>query len=238
MLYVPYAGPTEPAKAGLPNFTRSSFPASDGVSIPYWEHNAEGPIVLYFHGNGGGLHAFVPALDWLGAQGLHVVAMEYRGFPGAPGVPGEKALVADAIALFDVIKARYPQRPIAIWGYSLGSGVAVQLAAARKPAALILEAPFSATVDRARQMFPLFPVSWLMHDQYRSRDYIGAVHAPVLILHGAKDSIIPIGLGEALYARASAPKTFKSYPDAGHLDLIATPAYQDALGFIREHAAP
>lgn len=233
LLYVPFAGPTEPAIAGLPQYSKGQFTSTDGTAIPYWEHaETEGPLVLYFHGNGGGLHAFISPLDWLADHGMHVIAMEYRGYPGAPGTPSEKALVGDAVALIDHLRAAYPQRPIALWGYSLGSGVATQAAAARTPTALVLEAPFSATVDRARQLFPLFPVRWLMRDQFLSREYIGTVKAPILILHGDADTIIPIGLSEQLYDHATEPKTFRRYAGAGHFDLVDYGAYADALAFI------
>lgn len=235
MLYVPYAGPTQPEAAGLNGWSADRFTATDGATIPYWEHaarSANAPVLLYFHGNGGGLHAFVPALDWLGTQDVQLIAMEYRGFPGAPDRPSEKAIIADAVALFDHVSQRYPTRPIAIWGYSLGTGVATQLAAARTPAALVLEAPFSSAVDRAQQLFPLIPTRLLMRDQFLSREHIGQVKAPVLIMHGEADIILPIGLAEQLYARAPEPKKFLRYPGRGHYDLIDTDAYPKAIAFI------
>lgn len=234
LLYVPFPGPVDPALAGLPSYSRATFASPDGLTIPYWEHATEtGPILLYFHGNGGGLHAFAEPLAWFAAQDLHVIAMEYRGYPGAPGIPSERALVGDATALFDAIRQRYPGRSVMAWGYSLGSGVATQLAAQRPVARLVLEAPFSATVDRAQQLFPLFPVGQLMRDQFLSREHIRGVHAPLLILHGTDDLLIPIALGEALYAQANPPKQFRRYPGADHYTLIDTSAYRDALAFLR-----
>lgn len=234
LMYFPYAGPTDPAQAGLAGFATAHFTAEDGLSIPYWQHGgARGPIILYLHGNGGGLHAFVPPLGWMAEHGLAVAAMEYRGFGDAPGSPSETALVADALALYDHLAETQPGRPVVAWGYSLGSGVATQLAAARPVAGLVLEAPFSAALDLAKDHYPFFPVGLLMADPYVSRDAIRQVRAPIFIMHGTADRIVPLASGERLFAAAPEPKTFRRYEGAGHLDLIDTPAYGDALAFIR-----
>lgn len=236
VLYQPGRGPLTPAEAGLTGFSDALLTAKDSAAIPCWEHaTPTGPIILYMHGNAGGLYAFTPYLKALADRDLHVIAMEYRGFPGAPGKPTEKAIVADAITLFDVTQKRYPGRPIVIWGYSLGSGVATQLAAARHPAALVLEAPFSATVDLAARYYPLFPVKRLMRDQFLSREHIANIRAPLLILHGTDDGIVPMSSGEALFERATDPKEFLRYPGFHHLDLIDSTAYDDAVAFISKH---
>lgn len=238
LMYFPYDGPTDPVKAGLPAYQHATFDAADGAPIPYWLHAGEAtqPLILYLHGNGGGLHAFTPALDWLDGRGLGVAAMEYRGFGDAPGKPSERVLVADALAFYDHLAQQFPGRPIVVWGYSLGSGVATQLAAQRPATALVLEAPFSAALDLAREFYPVFPVGKLMHDQYLSREFISDVRAPILILHGTDDRIVPIHSGRRLYKAAPEPKHFNHYVGAGHLDLIDTPAYDDALAFIKRYA--
>jgi uncharacterized protein len=143
--------------------------------------------------------------------------------------------VNQAIALFDAVNKSAKYKPT-IWGYSLGTGIAVQLAARREPAALVLEAPFLGVDARAEELFPYAPIEQLMKNQYRSRDYIGNVHAPVFIMHGTADVIIPIHHGRDLFALANEPKTFKSYEGYGHLDLYKSGAYQDAANFIRAHA--
>lgn len=234
LVYVPFDGPTDPAQAGLPEFKQATFTATDGARIPLWEHTKpQGPVILYFHGNGGGLYAFKEPLAYLAEAGFSVVAMEYRGYPGAPGKPSEQALVADALAFYNDAQKRYPGRPVVLWGYSLGSGIAVQLAAQRPIAALVLEAPFSAAVDVAQNRYPIIPVNWLMRNQYLSREVIGNVKAPIFIMHGDDDTIIPILFSEQLYARANEPKKFHRYPQAGHTNLMSTPAYRDATEFIR-----
>jgi len=238
LVYLPFAGPRTPQEAALAGYDRQTFTAPDGAQIPYWQHaQPDAPILLYFHGNGGWLHMFSAPLAFFAAQKFQVVAMEYRGYPSAPLHPSETALVGDAIALYDHVRSHHPQRKIVVWGYSLGSGIATQLAAARPADALVLEAPFSATVDRAAEIFPWAPVHWLMQDQYRSREAIAHVNAPLFLMHGEEDRIIPITHGERLYALANEPKTFRRYAGAGHLDLIETGAYHDAVVAIQWHLA-
>ena len=235
LVYQPFDGPIEPAKAGLPQFTAKTLMAEGLPAISYWENTApkSARTVFYFHGNGGGLfmHTAVPAL--LDNAGLHVVAIEYPSFPGAAGKPSEQTIIDQATALWDEKAPKTTTRAPIVWGYSLGSGVAVQLAAKRPPAALILEAPFTAAVDRAAQLYPLIPVRYLMKNTYRSRDYIAHIRVPVLILHGDGDMIIPIQHGRDLFALANEPKTFKEYAKFGHLNLVDSAAYGDALAFIR-----
>ncbi len=233
-VYMPFPGPATPLEAGLAGFQRDHFTAADGTNLPFWQHTEpNGPLILYFHGNGGGLYAHKQPLAYLANAGNAVAAMEYRGYPGAPGKPEETALVRDALAFYDHLHTQYPNRPIVVWGYSLGSGVATQLAAQRPVAALVLEAPFSAAVDIAKDRYPMFPVRWLMRNQFLSREAIAHVKAPVFIMHGESDTVIPMRFGEQLYARANSPKEFHHYLNAGHMDLANTPAYADALAFIK-----
>jgi alpha-beta hydrolase superfamily lysophospholipase len=236
-IYVPFTGPTDPVEAGLPHFSRHHITTAEGTPILYWEsvHQHNAPSLFYFHGNGGGLHQFTHTLQFLEDQGYHVVAMEYRGYPDAPKGPSETALVADGIALVDAIRTQYPHDKAIIWGYSLGSGVATQVAASRAPDVLILEAPFTAVVDRAAEMFPFLPAKWLMRDTYLSRVAIRTIHAPVFIMHGDEDLIIPPHHGQELFALANEPKSLGIYKGYAHLNLISSPAYSDAVTFIRDH---
>lgn len=234
MVYQPFSGTSEPAEAGLKNFTRKTLPQAGLPTITYWENHAQksAPTVLYFHGNGGGLFLHAKALAFFDAAKLHVVAMEYPSYPSAEGKPNELTILAQANALWEATAKTTTQKP-AIWGFSLGSGVATQLAAKHHPSALILEAPFTAVVDRASEIFPLIPVHWLMKNQYRSHDVIAQVNAPLFILHGDADYIIPIHHGRDLFALAKEPKTFKEYQGFGHLNLEDSGAYDDAVAFIR-----
>ena len=235
-VYQPFPGATEPEKAGLPQYTKRTFLTSDGLSMPYWEHRADGPLILYYHGNGGGLHAFADRLSLLAGKNLHIMAMEYRGYPDAPGKPTESSITADAIAFFDHAQTQYSKKPIALWGYSLGSGFATQVAATREAAALVLEAPFTALDDRGAEIYPIFPVRRMMRNKLRSIDVIHHTGEPLFIMHGGDDLIIPDHHSKRLYEAAKEPKTLKLYPDADHFTLPDANAYDDAEQFVRAAA--
>ena len=130
--------------------------------------------------------------------------------------------------------ARYPAERIVLWGESLGTGVAVALAAEKPVARVILESPFSSAVDIAARRYWFVPVRWLMKDQFRSDLRIGKVTAPVLVLHGERDTVVPIGLGERLYALINAPKRFVRFPGGGHNDLGANGSLEAGKQFLAE----
>ena len=137
-----------------------------------------------------------------------------------------------------------PQRPmplqrrdmsadqIVLWGFSLGSGVAVALAADHPVGKLILEAPYTSIADLAAAAFPILPVRWLLRDQFHSDERIAGVTAPLLIMHGGKDSTISIAFGERLFALAHEPKQFVRFPEGGHNDLDNFGAIETARHFI------
>lgn len=227
-------GPSDPQEKGAIHFTRKLLANGASPEIVYWENAAppKAPTLLYFHGNGGGLFTHVAALNLFDKMGLHVIAMEYPGYPGAAGTPSETLIVRDALTLFDHVQQSHPH--IIVWGFSIGSGVAAQLVGQREAEAVILEAPFSAAVDRAEELFPYLPVRYVMRNTYDSRKAIAHNHAPLLILHGDADGIIPIAHGRALFAAANEPKQMKEYPGFGHLNLIGSHAYEDALAFIKQ----
>lgn len=234
LIYYPFTGPSSPLEAGLADFTDEQAEVN-GRLIRFWQGppHKNTPVLLYYHGNGGGLFAFISPLRYLADHQFNVLALEYPGYPrGGPGNPTQAAIIADAIALYDHAKATYPDRPIVIWGYSLGSGVASQVAAQRKADAVVLEAPFTAVVDRAAEMFPWMPVKYLMRDRYLSREVIGSIGAPLLIIHGTSDLLVPISHGEALFELAREPKILKRYQGADHWDLMDHGAYADAVEFL------
>lgn len=236
-IYIPRPGPIEPAEAGLTHYTRKEISDTEGTKIVYWEsvNNEHLPLLIYFHGNGGGLHQFVPALDYLQQHKFHVVAMEYRGYPGSPEGKSEQNIVKDGTILVNHFHQQYPKQKLIYWGYSLGSGIATQVATRLQPDAMVLEAPFTAVVDRAGEMLPILPAKYLMRDTYLSRTAIGKLHMPLFIMHGDQDWIIPLHHGKDLFALANEPKQFKMYSGYGHLDLIHSTAYNDAVEFIKTH---
>jgi fermentation-respiration switch protein FrsA (DUF1100 family) len=162
-------------------------------------------VVLYFQGNGGGLNLRADRFRTLTADGTGLIALNYRGYGGSTGSPTEDGLIADAEAVYAFAVARYPAERIVPWGESLGSGVAVALASSRKVSRLMLEAPFTSAADVGAGVYWFLPVRLLMKDQFRSDQRIAQVKVPILILHGARDRVVPIGYGERLFSLANEP---------------------------------
>jgi fermentation-respiration switch protein FrsA (DUF1100 family) len=234
MMYFPDRAHSTPAQAGLSQAQEVELKAADGEYSLAWHIAPRGDrtVILYFHGNGGALRDRVERFGKLARDGFGLVALEYRGYGGNTGTPTEAGLVADAEAAYAYAAARYPARQIVLWGESLGSGVAVALAANHPVSKLVLEAPFTSVTDVAAAKLPFIPVGWLLRDQFRSDRRIATVQAPLLIMHGKRDSIIPVTLGERLFALAHEPKQFVRFPEGGHDDLAAQGAIETALNFI------
>ena len=236
MQYFPERLRTAPAMAGLPEAQEVVLDTADGERVIVWHvpPRADKPVVLYFHGNGGSLRGRVDRFRALTADGTGLVALSYRGYGGSSGAPTEAGLVNDALAAYAFTRARYPAERIVLWGESLGTGVAVALAAQQPVGHLILQSPFTSAADVGAQRYWFVPVGLLMKDQFRSDLRIGKVTAPVLVLQGERDTIVPMALAERLYGLINAPKRFVRFPGIGHNDLGAE-AVEAAKQFLGEH---
>ena len=189
-------------------------------------------MVLYFHGNGGALRYRVDRFRALTTLGDGLVALSYRGYGGSSGSPSESGLIEDAKAAYDFATARYPAERIILWGESLGTGVAIAIAAERPVARLVLEAPFSSAVDIAAGAYPFVPVRWLMKDQFRSDLRVAQVKAPILVLHGDRDDVVPIASGERLFSLITGPKRFLRIAGGGHENLGGFGVIEAARKFV------
>ena len=231
---IPQAVRTAPAAAGFPQAEEHLLTTDDGEKVIVWHVPAKPghPVVLYFHGNGDFLAGFFGRFRDLIADGTGIVALSYRGYAGSSGQPSEQGLLQDAAAAYAFTAARYSADRIIVWGFSLGSGVAVALAAGQPVAKLILEAPYTSIADVAASMIQILPVRLVMRDSFRSDQRIARVKAPLLIMHGARDPGIPIGFGERLFALAHEPKQFVRFPEGGHNDLDNFGATETVRHFI------
>jgi fermentation-respiration switch protein FrsA (DUF1100 family) len=236
MLYFPDTRRHVPAALGLSRAEEVTLQTSDGERVVAWHVPPRGdkPVVLYFQGNGGGLDLRADRFRRLTADGIGLLALNYRGYGGSSGSPSETGLIADALAAYDFAAARYPGQRVALWGESLGSGVAVALAAERPVARLILESPFTSIADVAASVYWFVPVRLLIKDPYHSDARIGKITAPVLVLHGVRDDVVPIRFGERLYEMIRAPKRFVRLADAGHNDHDGYGAVETVREFLNE----
>ena len=231
LMYFPDRTHVTPAAAGLPEAIEVPLTASDGVQIRVWHvpPQAGKPVILYFHGNGGALQYRVERFHRLITAGIGLVALEYRGYGGLAGSPSEQGLIRDAEAAYAFAAARYPVQQIVVWGESLGSGVAVALAAEKPVGRVILEAPFTSAFGIGERRYWYLPVRLLMKDQFRSDRRIKKVTAPLLILHGVQDRVVPYAMGERLFELANKPKHIVRFLNGGHEDLDQNGAL-DAVG--------
>ncbi|MFL6820517.1 MAG: alpha/beta hydrolase [Bradyrhizobium sp.] len=225
---------TAPGAAGFPEAEEHVLTTADGEKVIVWHVPAKPgrAVVLYFPGNGDYLAARVGRLRAVTSDGTGLVALSYRGYAGSTGTPSEQGLLADAGAAYTFTAARYAADRIVVWGFSLGSGVAVAMAADHPLGKVILEAPYTSIVDVAATVFPAMPVRWLARDPFRSDQRVSRVSAPLLIMHGAKDAVIALSFGERLFALAPGPKKFVRFPEGGHDDLDDHGAMEIARAFM------
>jgi fermentation-respiration switch protein FrsA (DUF1100 family) len=231
---IPQTVRTPPGTAGFPEAEEHVLATEDGENVIVW-HVPPKPghaVVLYFHGNGDFLAGFFGRFRDIIADGTGIVALSYRGYAGSSGHPSEQGLLQDAAAVYAFTTARYSANRIVVWGFSLGTGVAVALAADRPVGKLILQAPYTSLADVAASVFPIFPVRLVMKDPFHSDERIARITAPLLIMHGARDPTIPIVFGERLFALAREPKQLVRFPEGGHNDLDDYGAIETARRFI------
>ncbi len=220
---------------GLTGVARKMLATPDGETLVLWYAPPAGdrPVILFLHGNGGEIADRTDRFAFYQARGFGVAFLSWRGYGGSTGKPSETGLLIDAKTAYDYLRAQgVAADHIVLVGESLGTGPAVQTAARNPVGALILEAPYSAAVDIARAQYPWLPVGLLMRDQYRSRDHIADVRAPILILHGEGDQVIPFASGKYLFTLASEPKTFFSLGPAGHEALGDPATWAEGARFI------
>ena len=236
LLYFP--DKTRPELAGLAELgvREVRLTTADGLSLLSWylPPQERRPVICYFHGNGGHIGYRAQRLRRFARDGFGVLMVEYRGYGGNPGTPSEAGLYADARAALDFLKreARGPPRPV-LYGESLGAAVAVRLAAERDVAALILEAPPTSVAEVAQYHYPFVPAALLVRDRFDSLSRIAAVKAPILVLQGDRDTIVPPRFGRALFYAAPEPKEGWFSPEAGHEDLARYGALDAVVDFLR-----
>jgi fermentation-respiration switch protein FrsA (DUF1100 family) len=234
-LYFPDRRLTHPADAGMTGVEELRLMTNDGETLVAWHvpPSEERPLILYFQGNGAALVDRVPRFRMFAASGYGLLAVSYRGYGGSTGSPTQIGLMRDGEAAYREARARgYNGDRIVLMGESLGTGVAIALAATHEAAALVLDSPYLSAVDVAAAHYRVFPVRWLMLDQFRSDLAIRDVRIPVLIVHGDEDGVIPIGSAKRLFELANEPKIFMSVSGGGHLVLGLAEVFPRVLAWI------
>ena len=198
LMYIPDPARITPAEAGLEGVREIEIKVGDGVMLVAWHAPAKEnqPTILYFHGNGANAANRAPKIETMRESGFGVFYLNNRGYGGSGGRPTEENNVADAITAYNYLIGRgVAASSIVAYGELLGSGQAVRLAAERPLAAIVLEAPLTSTVDVGRTTYFWLPLRLLITDKYDNERNIRSVTAPVLILHGEQDAVIPVEMG-------------------------------------------
>jgi fermentation-respiration switch protein FrsA (DUF1100 family) len=229
--------PPPPVMLGLPQVETRRLATSDGLEILAWKLPAQAgaPVVLYLHGNGGSLAHRAERAHRFARQGWGALFVQWRGYGGNPGSPSEDGLALDAEAGLRALQLDgVPRERIVLWGESLGTGVAIRLAEEQPQAmaALVLESPYTSLLALAHLHYPLLPASLLLRDRYDSLSRIASVQAPMLIVQGARDVLVPPAMGRELQAAARAPVELWEAPEAGHNDLGLAGAVEQAARFL------
>ena len=236
--YHPSRTAPSPQSVGLSGVNDERITTPDGETIAVWYAAASPgkPTILFLHGNAGEIGTRGERFSFYRSQGFGVLFVSYRGYGASTGNITEAGLITDALSAYEFLigKGVAPQQ-IAVVGESLGTGVAVQLAAQRKVGAMALEAPYTATVDVGAEIYPWLPVRLLMKDTFKSRDFIGRVTAPLLVQHGDADTIIPVAHGRALFAMANEPKQLVIIPGLGHDAIAAPETWVREVRFFTQH---
>ena len=234
LLYLPERTRMSPAVAGLPQAQEIVLPTADGERIIAWHVPArdDKPVILYFHGNGGSLAWRAERFRRLTADGTGLVALSYRGYGGSSGNPTEQGLKTDAATAYVFTASHYQPERIVLWGESLGTNLAIAVAAEHPVGRVVLESPHTSIADVAASIYWFIPARWLIKDSFRSDLIAGRIDKPVLVLHGEQDRLIPIRFAESLYAMITAPKRFVRLPGAQHNDHDAFGAQELVRLFI------
>jgi fermentation-respiration switch protein FrsA (DUF1100 family) len=223
LMYHPLKSISPPEVYGLTGVEDIMLASTDGVRLQAWVRAARKgmPTIVYFHGNASNLSDRANKFSGFIEAGFGLVALGYRGFGRSEGTPSEMGLYADARAAIVYAKSvmHVPQKKLIYFGESLGSGVAVQMAKEQAPALLMLEAAYTSVETRSAELYPfVLGVRNLVLDKYDSLSKIKDVHAPLLMVHGQRDEVIPLAHGRALLEGANEPKQIVVYPDVHHAD--------------------
>ncbi len=223
MIYFPSQKTTTPAESGVPEMREISLKTRDNHSIIAWYRppaDPGKPTMIYLHGNAGhiGQRAFIikPYLD----EGYGVLLVTYRGYSGNSGIPTQYGIANDARAAITFLQEEKQDQCIILFGNSIGSAVAIQMATEFPISTLILQSPFSSLTDIAQYHYFYLPVSPLIKDKFDSMKSVEKIEAPVLVLLGKDDKIIPPKFGRKLYNALLYPKELIEIEGKGHNDLF------------------
>ena len=193
----------------------------DDIELISWYHKKNSKdykTIIFFHGNAGSLKNRIHKINHFKDMDVNFLLVAWRGFSGNKGYPTESGLYEDARSAVEWLQYKgVKEENIIIYGESLGTGVAVEIAQNRSFAGIILESPFTSMIDAGKDKYPFLPVKLLLKDKYESNKKIKNVTSPILIMHGEIDNIVPFHMGKKIYELANEPKFFYASKDDDHM---------------------
>ncbi|WP_420860908.1 alpha/beta hydrolase [Algirhabdus cladophorae] len=235
-----------PQDAGLSNVTWKEFYTADNMHV-VWTASAQPgkPTIIYFHGNAGNLAQRAQRFGYMLDRGYGLVALAYSGSSGSQGTPSQDNMIASAAQLWASIDSYSdPASPKVIYGESIGSAVTLHLIGTQSnvtPAAVILEAPFTNLIEVGSTLYPQLAtvIPQVLKDTWDNTVMAPKLTAPLLVIHGTKDALIPQSMGRKIYGlAASAEKNFHSVQGAGHINTWQPTAQRALWRFIDTYGRP
>lgn len=241
-LFAPGPPPPPPSQTEAPELHPLTLTTADGLALTSWyappiEH---GLIIVYFHGNAGNMAGRAyKARDLLDA-GYGVLMVGYRGYNGNPGNPGQDGFRLDGQAALDWLDAQGIDATRRVhYGESIGSATALPLAVERGAAAVVLEGAFTSIVAMARRQYPIYPAAWLLRHPFDNLEAVSALRAPLLVMHGARDDLVPLEmaytLGKTALNAGNTRSDIAVFPDGAHVDLFEHGAAARVRAFLDTH---
>jgi fermentation-respiration switch protein FrsA (DUF1100 family) len=235
--YRPDTRLVSPADAGFPRAESIRVKTADGETlVAWWVPPADSgrPVILYLHGNGGNLVKRARRFKSLTSDGAGLLAIDWRGYGGSTGTPSETGLDRDADAAYAEIRDRgIAADRIVVAGESLGTAIAVALASRSPVGGMVLDSSYTSGLDVASSTFWMFPVKWIIGDRFDAAASIQSVHAPLLIMHGTEDRVVPIRFAERLFALANGPKQFLRIVGGDHVEMTRPDVMSKVLDWLQ-----
>lgn len=243
LMYFPHPDVPPPSVVGLSDVEQVTFTTQDDVALHGWfvpaRPSPTRATLLVCNGNAGNRAYRAELARAFRRHGVAVLLFDYRGYGDSAGSPDERGLALDARAARRYLLSRpdVDAARLVYFGESLGAAVAAELAAAHPPTALVLRSPFTSMTDLGGYHYPIVPVRLLLRDRYATIDHITRVHAPLLVIAGDADRIVPIEQSRRVHDAANAPKHFVTIEGADHNDAVLSAGpivVAETLRFVEE----
>ena len=239
LMYHPDKDVGPPEQYHLNGYSEFFLTTPDHENIQFWYHPAAAgfPTIVYYHGNAYTLGDRADIYSSLTDKGFGLLAVSYRGYGKSTGEPSEQGIYTDARTAihYATDSLHIPATQLILYGESLGTGVAVQMATEYDVAGLVLQSPYTSVAARAAEIYFYVPVNYLIKDKYFTIDKIASVKAPLLLFHGELDNVIPIAHGKAVLAAATSSKEGIFFPKTGHNDFDTAVISEHVLHFAQKY---